>query len=140
MRSTTVTLGGLSHLRPCREAVRITEPLRISPSQMEERVLLDLMDMRAQLKAADSDGRLRLEKEVAGLSRQIADYQSGSHAASTSASASLDLRIQAVEAQNAKVTETRRQTPPPPPDCHGWLDFKMPLPVSSCRRSCRTCS
>lgn len=67
---------------------------------MEERLQLDVQGVRTRLEAADSDSRLRLEKEVAGLGRQMADYQRDSRSAATN----LDLRIQAVEAQNAKVT------------------------------------
>lgn len=67
---------------------------------MKERLQLDMQDMKAQLQVVDSDSRLRLEKERAGFDKQLVDYQTDSH----SAAASLSLRIQALEAQNAKVT------------------------------------
>uniref|UniRef100_UPI003AAC5E1A uncharacterized protein sun2 isoform X1 n=2 Tax=Centroberyx gerrardi TaxID=166262 RepID=UPI003AAC5E1A len=84
-------------------------------SQMEERIQLDMQGMRARLEAADSDVRLRLEKEVAGLDRQMAEYQTEGR----SAAASLDLRIQAVEAQNAKLSQelSSIQMMPPPAPC-----------------------
>lgn len=69
-------------------------------SQMKEQINLDIQGMKARLQAVDSDSRLRLEQEVAGLGRQMADYQTDSR----STAASLSLRIQALEAQNAKVT------------------------------------
>lgn len=75
-------------------------PGHIVLSQMKERLQLDMQDMKAQLQVVDSDSRLRLEKERAGFDRQLVDYQTDSH----SAAASLSLRIQALEAQNAKVT------------------------------------
>lgn len=56
--------------------------------------------MKAQLKVVDTDSRLHLEKELAGFAKQLVDYQTDSH----SAAASLSVRIQALEAQNAKVT------------------------------------
>lgn len=67
---------------------------------MKERLQLDMQDMKAQLQVVDSDSRLRLEKERAGFDKQLVDYQTDSH----SAAASLSLRIQALEAQNASVT------------------------------------
>lgn len=67
---------------------------------MKERLQLDLQDMKAKLEVVDSDSRLRVEQELAGLGRRMVDYQTDSR----SAAASLILRIQALEAQNAKVT------------------------------------
>lgn len=67
---------------------------------MKERLQLDLQDLKAKLQVVDSDSRLRLEQEVSGLGRQMVDHQTDSH----SAAESLSLRIQALEAQNAKVT------------------------------------
>ncbi|XP_076027864.1 uncharacterized protein sun2 isoform X2 [Genypterus blacodes] len=68
-------------------------------TQMKERVQLDMQDLRTRLEAAGSDGRLRLEEEMARLSRQMADYQRGDQAAGTN----LHLKVEAVEAQNAKL-------------------------------------
>uniref|UniRef100_A0A667WV57 SUN domain-containing protein n=1 Tax=Myripristis murdjan TaxID=586833 RepID=A0A667WV57_9TELE len=84
-------------------------------SQMEERLQLDMQGVRTRLEAADSDSRLRLEKEIAGLGRQMADYQRDSRSAATN----LDLRIQAVEAQNAKLSRelSSVQMRPPPAPC-----------------------
>ena len=67
---------------------------------MKEGLQLEMQDMKARLEVVDSDSRLRLEQELAGFDRQLMDYQTDSH----SAAASLSLRIQALEAQNAKVT------------------------------------
>ncbi|XP_071360239.1 uncharacterized protein sun2 [Trachinotus anak] len=84
-------------------------------SQIQERVQQDMQAMKARLEVADSDGRLRLEQEVAGLGKQMADYQTDSHAAV----ASLSLRIQALEAQNAKLAQelSSIQLMPPPAPC-----------------------
>ena len=68
---------------------------------MKEQMKLDMQGVKAQMEAVDSDSRLRLEQEVAGLGRQMADYQADSR----SDAASLSLRIQALEAHNAKVLE-----------------------------------
>lgn len=56
--------------------------------------------MKAKLEDVESDSRLRLGQEVAGLGKQLAEYQTDSHTAQSS----LSLRIQALEAQNAKVS------------------------------------
>ncbi|XP_074486954.1 uncharacterized protein LOC141765034 isoform X1 [Sebastes fasciatus] len=84
-------------------------------SQMKERVQLDMQDMKAQLEVVDSDSRLRLEQEVSGLGRQMVDYQTDSH----SAAASLSIRIRALEAQNAKLSQelSSIQLIPPPAPC-----------------------
>ncbi|XP_018537940.1 uncharacterized protein LOC108887164 isoform X4 [Lates calcarifer] len=83
-------------------------------SQMKEQINLDIQGMKARLQAVDSDSRLRLEQEVAGLGRQMADYQTDSR----STAASLSLRIQALEAQNAKLSQelsSIQLMPPPAP-------------------------
>lgn len=83
-------------------------------SQMKEKLQLDMQDMKAQLEVQDSDGRLRLEQDLAGLGRQVLDYQTDSH----STAASLSLRIQALEAQNAKLSQewsSIQLTPPAAP-------------------------
>lgn len=67
---------------------------------MRERVQADIQHMKAKLEAVESNSQLRLEQELAGLGKQLSDYQADSH----SASASLSLRIQDLEAKNAKVT------------------------------------
>ncbi|XP_034740417.1 uncharacterized protein si:dkey-92f12.2 isoform X3 [Etheostoma cragini] len=84
-------------------------------SQMKERLHLDMQDVIAKLEVVDSDSRLRLEKEVSGLVRQMVDYQTDSH----SAAASLRLKIQALESQNAKLSQewSSIQLMPPPAPC-----------------------
>ncbi|XP_028272163.1 SUN domain-containing protein 2 [Parambassis ranga] len=84
-------------------------------SQMKKTLQLDVQVIKAKLEAADSDSRLRLEQEVAGLGRQMADYQTDSH----SAAASLSLKIQNLEAQNAKLSQelSAIQLMPPPAPC-----------------------
>lgn len=69
--------------------------------------MLDMRGMKDKLEAVDSDARLRLVEEVAGLERQMAAYRTDSH----SAADSLSLRIQDLEAQNAKVTELMQMFP-----------------------------
>ncbi|XP_054459769.1 SUN domain-containing protein 1 isoform X2 [Anoplopoma fimbria] len=83
-------------------------------SQMKERLQLEVEDLRAQLEVADSDGRLRLEQQVSALSRQMVDYQTHRSAAD-----GLSLRIQALEAQNAKLSQewSSIQLMPPPAPC-----------------------
>ncbi|XP_073329841.1 uncharacterized protein sun2 isoform X2 [Pagrus major] len=83
-------------------------------TQMKERLQLEMQDMKARLEVVDSDSRLRLEQELAGVGRQLVDYQTDSH----SATASLSLRIQDLEAQNAKLSQewsSIQLTPPPAP-------------------------
>ncbi|KAM4612424.1 uncharacterized protein ACJ7VT_012971 [Polymixia lowei] len=84
-------------------------------AQMEERIQLDMQGVRAEIEAADSDGRLRLEREVAGLSRQVADYRTDG----LTAAAGLEHKIQAVEAENAKLSQelSSIQMRPPPAPC-----------------------
>lgn len=55
--------------------------------------------IKAKLEAADSSLRLHVEQEVARLLKQIEGSQAESH----SAAASLSLKIQTLEALNAKV-------------------------------------
>ncbi|XP_036966403.1 uncharacterized protein si:dkey-92f12.2 [Acanthopagrus latus] len=84
-------------------------------TQMKEGLQLEMQDMKARLEVVDSDSRLRLEQELAGFDRQLVDYQTDSH----SAAASLSLRIQALEAQNAKLSQewSSFQLRPPPTPC-----------------------
>ncbi|CAI5681248.1 SUN domain-containing protein 1 [Oreochromis niloticus] len=84
-------------------------------SQMKEKLQLEMRDMKAKLEATDSDGQQHLEQEVAGLSRRMADYQSDS----STAAASLSLRIQALEDQNNKLAQelSSIQVMPPPAPC-----------------------
>ncbi|XP_078131052.1 uncharacterized protein LOC144533503 isoform X3 [Sander vitreus] len=84
-------------------------------SQMKERLHLDMQDVKAKLEVVESESRLRLEQEVSGLGRQMVDYQTDSH----SAAASLRLRIQALESQNAKLSQewSSIQLMPPPAPC-----------------------
>nr|XP_046229049.1 uncharacterized protein sun2 [Scatophagus argus]XP_046229058.1 uncharacterized protein sun2 [Scatophagus argus] len=84
-------------------------------SQMKDRLQLDMRDMRAKLEVVDSDSRLLLEQELAGLGRKLVDYQTESQ----SAAATLQVRIQALEAQNAKLSQewSSVQLSPPPAPC-----------------------
>ncbi|XP_051802068.1 uncharacterized protein sun2 isoform X2 [Acanthochromis polyacanthus] len=84
-------------------------------SQMKEQLQLDMQNMKAGLEAVDSDGRLRLEQDLAVLGRQIEDYQKDSR----SAAASLNLRIQTLEKQNTKLFQelSSVQMMPPPAPC-----------------------
>ncbi|XP_034388608.1 SUN domain-containing protein 2 isoform X2 [Cyclopterus lumpus] len=77
-------------------------------SQVKEQLQLDLQDMKVQLAAADSGERLRLQLELRG--------QAEAH---RSAAAGLGLRIQALEAQNAKLSQewSSIQLMPPPAPC-----------------------
>ncbi|XP_035493356.2 SUN domain-containing protein 2 isoform X1 [Scophthalmus maximus] len=68
-------------------------------SQMKERIKLDMQGIKSSLEVVDLDSRLRLEQEIAGLGRQMVEYQTDSR----SAAASLSSRIRAVEAENAEV-------------------------------------
>lgn len=81
-------------------------------TQMQERLQLDLKKMRENVEALDSQNRLRLEEQVSGLGRQMEDYQSDSR----SAASSLSHRIQAMEAQNARLSQelSSIQLSPPP--------------------------
>lgn len=69
-------------------------------SKLKERVQLDMQNMKTRLEAVESNSRLRLERELASVGKQLSDYQTDS----VSAAASLSLKIQDLEAQNAKVT------------------------------------
>ncbi|CAB1436106.1 unnamed protein product [Pleuronectes platessa] len=83
-------------------------------SQMKERLNLDLQGIKSSLDAGDSDTRLRLQQEVAGLGRKMMEYQTDSR----SAAVGLSLRIQAVEAENSKLSQelsSIQLTPPPAP-------------------------
>ncbi|XP_040002748.1 SUN domain-containing protein 1 isoform X2 [Xiphias gladius] len=84
-------------------------------SQMKEQMKLDMQGMKDRLEVMDLDSQLRLEQEVAGLARQMAAYQTDSR----SAAASLSLRIQDLEAQNAKLSQelSSIQLMPPPAPC-----------------------
>lgn len=85
-------------------------------SQLKEQLQLDMKDMKADLEAVDSDSRLHLEQELAVLSSQIEDHQTDSR----SAAASLNLRIQTLENQNAKLSQelsSIQMMPPPPAPC-----------------------
>ncbi|XP_062291806.1 uncharacterized protein LOC133996235 isoform X1 [Scomber scombrus] len=84
-------------------------------SQMKQGIEVDMQGMKAKLEAVGSDSRLHLNEEVAGLQRQIAAFQTESH----SSASSLRLKIQALEAQNAKLSQelTSIQLVPPPAPC-----------------------
>lgn len=96
--------------------------------------------LKEKIEAADSDIRRHLEQEVSGLGKQMEDHQTDSR----SAAASLSLKIQTLETQNAKVTDGnasdwRRRSPPPAPPtlCSGFT--VAPLCYRSCPRSCPPC-
>ncbi|KAM9314453.1 uncharacterized protein sun2 isoform 1-T3 [Pholidichthys leucotaenia] len=84
-------------------------------SQIKERLQLDKQDMEAKLQTLDSESQRRLELEVTGLNRQMTDI----HSDSSSATASLILRIQHLEAQNAKLSQelSSIQLMPSPAPC-----------------------
>ncbi|XP_067441459.1 uncharacterized protein sun2 isoform X1 [Thunnus thynnus] len=98
---------------------RILEEMQLKQghllSQMKEGIELDMQGMKAKLEAVESDSRLRLEEEVAGRERQMAAYQTDSQ----SAISSLILKIEALEAQNAKLSQelSSIQLLPPPAPC-----------------------
>ncbi|XP_047434024.1 uncharacterized protein LOC125003842 isoform X1 [Mugil cephalus] len=84
-------------------------------SEMKERLQLDMQNMKNSLETEDSDRRMHLEKEIAGLGRRMVDYQTDSR----SSADSLVLRIQTLEAQNAKLSQelSSIQLIPPPAPC-----------------------
>ncbi|MEQ2309856.1 hypothetical protein AMECASPLE_002783 [Ameca splendens] len=84
-------------------------------SQLKEQHQLDMDFMKAKLEAADSDIRRYLEQEISRLGRQIAGYQTESH----SAAASLSLKIETLEKQNAKLSQelSSIQAMPAPTPC-----------------------
>nr|XP_020500150.1 SUN domain-containing protein 2 [Labrus bergylta]XP_020500160.1 SUN domain-containing protein 2 [Labrus bergylta] len=87
-------------------------------SQMKERVQMDMQDMKAKLDVVDVNSRLRLEQEVAGLGKTMVDHQT--HSSNTAAI--LTLKIQALEAQNSKLSQElssiQLSTPAPCPQTH----------------------
>lgn len=68
--------------------------------KLKEIVQLDLENMKARLEGVDSSNRLFLERELGALAKQLSDFKTDFK----SATASLKLRIQDLEAQNTKVT------------------------------------
>lgn len=91
---------------------------RLTLSQVKERLRLEVQDVKAQLEAAaaaDSDDRLRLQQQVSGLVERMLSDQTDSR----SAAAGLRLRLQALEAQNAKLSQewSSIQLRPPPAPC-----------------------
>uniref|UniRef100_UPI0037E99014 SUN domain-containing protein 1 isoform X2 n=1 Tax=Semicossyphus pulcher TaxID=241346 RepID=UPI0037E99014 len=84
-------------------------------SQMKEKLQLDVQDMKAKLEVLDSNSRLRLEQELAVLGRKMVVYQTDGR----SAASSLGLRIEALESQNAKLSQewSSIQLMPPPAPC-----------------------
>lgn len=68
--------------------------------KLKEIVQLDLENMKARLEGVDSSNRLFLERELAVLAKQLSDFKTDFK----SATASLKIRIQDLEAQNTKVT------------------------------------
>lgn len=98
---------------------RILEEMQLKQghllSQMKEGIELDMQGMKAKLEAVELDSRLRLEEEVAGRERQMVAYQTDSQ----SAISGLILKIEALEAQNAKLSQelSSIQLLPPPAPC-----------------------
>ncbi|KAG8014583.1 SUN domain-containing protein 1 [Nibea albiflora] len=89
---------------------RVLEELQLKQerllTQMKEKLQLDMQNMKADLEVADSDRRLRLEQELAGLVRQLASYQTESHSA-TGQPQPPDRRFRGPECQGASVISTR---------------------------------
>uniref|UniRef100_A0A3P9LZH8 SUN domain-containing protein n=1 Tax=Oryzias latipes TaxID=8090 RepID=A0A3P9LZH8_ORYLA len=84
-------------------------------SQLKEKHQLDMQVIKAKLEAADSSLRLHVEQEVARLLKQIEGSQAESHSAATS----LSLKIQTLEALNAKLSQellSIQSTPTPCPN------------------------
>lgn len=84
-------------------------------SQLKEKHQLDVDFLKAKMEAADSDIRRYLEQGVSGLRKQMADHQTDSR----SSAASLILKIQALETQNAKLSQelSSIQAMPAPAPC-----------------------
>ncbi|KAM6939945.1 SUN domain-containing protein 2 [Xenentodon cancila] len=84
-------------------------------SQMKETQQLDVQVMKSKLEALGSDVRHHVEQEIAALSRQMRDYETGSQSTATS----LSLKIQTLEAQNAKLSQEllSMQLMPSPAPC-----------------------
>lgn len=85
-------------------------------SEMKDRLQLDMQDMKAKLEAVNTNSRLHLEQEVAGLGQRMKDYQTDSRKSADS----LNLKIQTLESQNAKLSQelSSIQLMPPPTPCH----------------------
>ncbi|KAM9857720.1 uncharacterized protein sun2 [Aulostomus maculatus] len=83
-------------------------------SQMEQ-MKRDLQGVTAGITAVDANTRLRLEDEFAAVRRQMEDIQTDGRSAATR----VNLRIQAVEAQNTKLSQelSSIQLVPPPAPC-----------------------
>ncbi|XP_028316818.1 uncharacterized protein LOC114471981 isoform X2 [Gouania willdenowi] len=84
-------------------------------AEIKRRVQLDIQDMKAQLEEVNSESRLNLKQEVSALDKQISDY----HEESQSAAATLMLKMERLEAENAKLNEEMssiKLTPPPVPE------------------------
>ncbi|XP_068455655.1 SUN domain-containing protein 2 isoform X2 [Clinocottus analis] len=83
--------------------------LQLDLQDARARLQLDLQDASARLAAANSDEHLHLTRELSGLGGQMEDHRSTATV--------LGLRIQDLEAQNAKLSQewaVLRLTPPPP--------------------------
>ncbi|XP_028312318.1 uncharacterized protein LOC114469233 [Gouania willdenowi] len=78
-------------------------------------VQLDMVDLKKHLKDVNANSRLNLKQEISALDKQISDY----HKEGQSAAASLMLKIERLEAENAKLNEEMssiKLTPPPVPE------------------------
>lgn len=83
-------------------------------SQLKDRLQVDMQDMKVKLNTVDQNIQLRLEQVVAALDKKMLDSETDTN----NAAASLSLRIQALEAQNAKLSQelsTIQLLPPPAP-------------------------
>ncbi|XP_074521604.1 uncharacterized protein sun2 isoform X3 [Halichoeres trimaculatus] len=85
-------------------------------SQMTDKLQLDMQDMKAKLEDVGTNSRLQLEQELAGLGRRMEVYQTDS----SNSAASLGQRIQALESQNAKLSQelSSIQLMSSPAPCH----------------------
>ncbi|XP_023190191.1 uncharacterized protein LOC102231624 [Xiphophorus maculatus] len=93
--------------------------------QLKEKHQLDVDFLKAKIEAADSDIRRHLEQEVSGLGKQMEDHQTDSR----SAAASLSLKIQTLETQNAKLSQelSSMQATPAPDSVHNQLTPELQL-------------
>ncbi|XP_054896842.1 SUN domain-containing protein 1-like [Poeciliopsis prolifica] len=93
--------------------------------QLNEKHQLDVDFLKAKIEATDSDMRRHLELEVSGLEKQMEYHQTDSR----SAAASLSLKIQTLETQNAKLSQelSSMQATPAPDSAHNQLTPELQL-------------
>uniref|UniRef100_A0A096LVJ1 SUN domain-containing protein n=2 Tax=Poecilia formosa TaxID=48698 RepID=A0A096LVJ1_POEFO len=92
--------------------------------QLKEKHQLDMDFLKAKIEA-DSDIRRLLQQEVSGLGKQMENHQMDSR----STAASLSLKIQTLETQNAKLSQelSSMQATPPPDSAHNQLTPELQL-------------